>query len=487
MSFARPRSIVRLVLLGFAAVALPLIAAVITAVVQVDRLARTGQLAVLAAEAATQESRTILENLTAMERSLGQYYVLGDRDFYRTYVGRRRAFEAAARHLAQLDLGEGPYRQLTALLEAEKNVNRRLLIADRPAFADASMVSPTFAVLHERSRDILAENSKRIAVEANTTREAAAELQRTLLLQAAAAVPVALFLAGLFVVLITRPLRQLDNQIRRLGAGSFGEAVAVRGPRDLEELGHRLDWLRRRVLELEEQKTTFLRHISHELKTPLTSIREGAELLLDERTRGLNAEQKDIASIMRDSSQQLQRLIEDLLEFGKHQTPRVEARSREPVVLEQIIRRTLERHSLGRTAKNLHVDLHLQPAEVAGDDKQMSIIVDNLLSNAIKYTPAGGEIRVSLATDGEWATLEVTDSGPGVAPEERERVFEPFYQGNAPYAGPVQGTGLGLTIARQYVQAHNGSIEILDSAQGNGACVRIRLPCADRMQHDSVG
>jgi two-component system sensor histidine kinase GlrK len=487
VSFSRPRSIVRLVLLGFTAVALPLMAAVITAVVQVDRLARSGQMAVLSAAAATQESRAILENLTAMERSLGQYYVLGDRDFHRTYLGRRSAFEAAAHRLAQLDAAKTPHHRLTALLQAEAGVNSRLLIGGRPAFADAGMVSPSFAGLHEQARDILAESSQRIAVEADRTREAAAGLQRTLLLQAAAAVPVALLLAGLFVVLITRPLRQLDSQIRRLGSGSFDAAVAVKGPRDLEELGRRLDWLRRRVLELEEQKTAFLRHISHELKTPLTSIREGAELLLDDRTRGLNAEQKDIAAIMRDSSQQLQRLIEDLLEFGKHQTPRMEALRREPVALHEVIRRTVDLHSLGRTAKNLRIDLRLQPLQVAGDEKQLRIIVDNLLSNAIKYTPAGGEIQVSLVQEGEGAVLEVTDSGPGVAPEDRERVFEPFYQGKAPYAGPVQGTGLGLTIAKQYAQAHDGSIEILDSAHGRGARVRIRLPRAGRLRDTAAG
>jgi two-component system sensor histidine kinase GlrK len=486
MSFARPRSIVRLILLGFAAVAVPLIAAVVTAVVQVDRLAQSGQQAVFAAESATQQSRALVENLTEMERSLGRYYVLRDRDDYQRYLGRRKSFIASANALARLDVGEGPRRQLKELLATEARVKHRLVAADRPAFTDASMVPPSFADLHEQAREILAESSKRISVEANKTREASAELQRTLLLQAAAAVPIALLLAGLFAVLIARPIRQLDNQIRRLGSGSFSEEVSVTGPRDIEELGRRLDWLRRRVLELEEQKTTFLRHISHELKTPLTSIREGAELLLDERSRELNAEQKDIASIMRDSSHQLQRLIEDLLEFGKHQTPPVEPLRRDAVALDQIVKRTLDSHSLGRTAKNIRIDLKLEPVQVAGDEKQLRIVVDNLLSNAIKYTPAGGDIQVSLAKQDDAAILEVADNGPGVAPEDRERVFEPFYQGKAPYAGPVQGTGLGLTIAKQYVHAHHGSIEILGPESG-GACIRIRLPRADGLRSPAAG
>lgn len=490
MSLARPRSILRLILIGFAAVALPLIAAVITATVQVDRLAQTGRQAILDAEIATQQSRAIAENLNAMERSLGQYYVFADRDFYRTYLSKRNAFNAAAAKLGRLNLGAESRQRLQALLQAEGGVNTQLIeYSRRAAFVDPGLVPPAFAKLHEQAREILAESSRRIALEANKTKDDSARLQRTLLLQAAAFVPVALFLAGVFVVLINRPLKQIDNEIHRLGSGNFSGEVTVKGPQDIEELGRRLDWLRRRVLELEEQKTAFLRHISHELKTPLTSIREGAELLLDERTRDLNPEQKDIALIMRDSSQQLQRLIEDLLEFGKRQIPRVETR-REPVALESLVRRALDSHSLGRTAKNLRFALDLEPVQVAGDEKQLRIVVDNLLSNAIKYTPVGGEIRVRLAAEDGCVTLEVADSGPGIDPTDRERVFEPFYQGKAPYVGPVQGTGLGLTIARQHVQAHDGSIEILDTKDpaaspedsNKGARIRIRLPVDGGLQ-----
>jgi two-component system sensor histidine kinase GlrK len=476
MSFFRPRSIMRLILLGFAAVAIPLIAAVVIGVVKVDRLAQTGQQAVLDAEAATRQSRAIVENLTGMERSLGQYYVLSDRDFFLNYLARRKAFKAAADQLANLDIGKSPYKRLMELLAEEQNVNQRLLGTNgQLRMADTTVVSPAFAVLHDHARNILTESSQRIAYEANKTREASAELQRTLLLLAAAVVPVTIVLACVFVVLITRPLRQIDNEIRRLGSGRFDEVVSVRGPQDLQELGKRLDWLRRRVLELEEQKTAFLRHISHELKTPLTSIREGAELMLDERTRGLNEEQKEIVSIMRDSSQQLQRLIEDLLEFGKKQTPGLEPRH-EAVPFERIVRRALESHSLGRTAKQLTFDLQLTPATLAGDENQLRVIVDNLLTNAIKYTPAGGKICIALTMEDEGLALEVTDSGPGIDPEERQRVFEPFYQGRALYVGPVQGTGLGLTIAQQYVHAHGGRIEILESPTGSGARIRVFFP-----------
>ncbi len=477
MSFARPRSIVRLIVIAFAAVAVPLIAAVVTAVVQVDRLAQRGRHAVIEAQIATQASRELVEHLTAMERSLGQYHVLRDRDFYTTYAARRTAFFAAVRRLSSLDLGAARGDRLRAIIDAENELNSQLLTPQgQPVTRPAAYVVARWNALNSQARAILAESTKLIEVEADNARRAAENLQRSLVLLTAAAIPVALLLGILFFVLITRPLRRIDGEIRRLGSGDFSSPVSIRGPQDLEELSSRLDWLRRRIVELEEQKANFLRHISHELKTPLTSIREGSELLMDESHHQLSQEQKEIAQIMRESSQHLQRLIEDLLEFGKTQVPRSGAPRKEPLRLDEIVRSAFDSHALGRTAKGVRSQIVLDPVTVAGDPDQLRIVVDNLLSNAIKYTPSGGELDVALsARDGD-ACLEVSDNGPGVAPEERERVFEPFYQGSAPYAGYVQGTGLGLTIARQYVTAHAGRIEIVDSRFGKGACVRVVLP-----------
>jgi two-component system sensor histidine kinase GlrK len=480
VSFARPRSIVRLILLGFVAVAVPLIAAVVTAVVQVDQLAQRGRRAVLDAEIATQASRALAENLTAMERSLGQYYVLGDRDFYRTYLARRDAFFRSISTLSQIDLGVERREALNRLIESEDRLNRQLLTPQGNTVhpIQARDISAQWASLNAQARAILAKSSQLIEIEANNARKAAEDLQRTLVFQTAAAVPVAVLLAVLFFVLITRPLRTIGGEIRRLGSGDFGTAVSIRGPQDLEELGSTLDWLRRRIVELEEQKTTFLRHISHELKTPLTSIREGAELLCDDSQHHLTHEQKEIAEIMRDSTQHLQRLIEDLLEFGRTQIPKAIAPRKQAVRLDEVVQRELESQTLGRASKAIRVTERVQPLVLPGDPDQLRIVVDNLLSNAIKYTPPGGELDVALELRDGAAVFEVSDSGPGVDPDERQLVFEPFYQGKALYAGYVQGTGLGLTIARQYVAAHEGSIEIRESRFGKGACFRVTIPHA---------
>ncbi len=477
MRLLRPRSIVRLVLLGFAAVAIPLMAAVITAVLQVDRLAQSNRQAVLDAEIATHESRALIEHLTGMERSFGQYQVLGDRDFYLNYLSSRSGFDSAARRLISLDLGEALKEQLRSLIATEDALHAALLTPDGRLAETASLprAADQWARLHSQARAILSGSSELIARHANKARDESARLQRTLLLQAAAAVPVAVLLGLVFVVLIARPLREIDAEIRRLGAGDFTETVQVRGPQDLEELGRRLDWLRRRILELEEQKALFLRRISHELKTPLTTLREGSELLLDEGAARLDPEQREIAQIMRESGQHLQRLIEDLLQFGRTQTPLPEP-PRARVALDELVRSAIDQHSLGRTAKGLRLDAQLAPVSIQGDANQLRTVVDNLLSNAIKYTPPHGTIAVALATEGDQITLQVADDGPGIDPDERTSVFDPFFQGRAPYVGHVQGTGLGLTIAKQYVEAHDGRIEVCDSPLGRGACLRVRFP-----------
>ena len=109
------------------------------------------------------------------------------------------------------------------------------------------------------------------------------------------------------------------------------------------------------------------------------------------------------------------------------------------------------------------------------DENKLEAIVDNLLSNAIKFSPAGGTIRVQLRRRGPDVVVDVMDEGPGIFPEDRGRVFEPFYQGGSEYTGPVKGTGLGLAIVREYVNAHNGSVEII--VDGNpGAHLRVILP-----------
>src|SRR4029079_19500091 len=150
--------------------------------------------------------------------------------------------------------------------------------------------------------------------------------------------PVVIFLVIGFTILIARPIRQIDEAIRRLGQADFAVPVRVGGPEDLQHLGQQLDWMRQRLADLEQQKNRFLRHMSHELKTPLTALREGAELLSEEVVGKLTPEQREIAEILRNNSIELQKLIEDLLSSGQSQSRKVTV-DLEPVDIRQVIER----------------------------------------------------------------------------------------------------------------------------------------------------
>ena len=167
--------------------------------------------------------------------------------------------------------------------------------------------------LVDLSQSMLAASSQLTQRAIERLQVTATRARETWLWLALATAAIAAALATFFAVLISRPIRQLDLAIRQMGTADFTHAIIVNGPQDLRYVGQRLEWLRTRLRDLEEQQTRFLRHVSHELKTPLTAVREGAELLRDEVGGKLTREQQDIVRIVRENTLSLQKLIEDLL------------------------------------------------------------------------------------------------------------------------------------------------------------------------------
>ena len=473
MKFYRPKSILRLILTGFFLVTLPLVIALVVATVAVDRMVGHSQNALLQSVLVTQGSQVLVEAITAMERNARQYQVLGDKVLLNVYDENHTRFVDTARSLELLELEAEQSRLLEELRigEHELHVLLQSYAHDAPEIADAL---PAFTGLAENARQILINNQYLISRGVEQIQDKARGVQRLLVMQAVALVPLALLLTIFFAYLITRPIRQVDQVIRRLGDGEFSAPVAIKGPRDLERLGARLDWLRTRLLDLEQEKTKFLQHISHELKTPLTTIREGAELLNEQVVGDLNDQQREIAGILHDNSLQLQKLIEDLLNFSNLRSVSSPVFC-DRVELKPLIEDVLEDHKLALLSRKLEVQPSLQRVSVSGDREKLRILMDNLVSNAIKYSPDGSSLVVSLSASGSDAVLDVSDAGPGIPDGERERVFEAFYQGAPASKGHVRGTGLGLSIAREYAQAHGGDIRVLDSDEA-GAHLQVVLP-----------
>lgn len=479
-----PRSFLKFILLSFLLVSLPLLYALAELLLSVDRLASQSREEVLQAAQAARTSRLFFEQATTLERIVRQQIILEDPALLEDYAKVGQEFRATGAQLAMLPLEETERGTLERLLESEVRLARRLS-APRTGSEGAAELADGFASLVEGAQSMLGASAQLTQRAIERLQETATDARETWLWLALATAAIALGLAILFAVLIARPIRQLDLAIRQMGTADFTHAIVVNGPQDLRYVGQRLEWLRTRLRELEEQQTRFLRHVSHELKTPLTAVREGAELLRDEVGGKLTREQQDIVRIVRENTLSLQKLIEDLLKW--HQTREVEPATVGPVELPEIIRRVLREQKLAALARMIAFETRLEPAVVTGDAERLRTVVDNLVSNAIKYSPRSGTIDVDLrARDGR-AVLEVVDGGPGVAPADRERVFESFYQGPPPADGRVKGSGLGLAIAREYAIAHGGRIEALGRSDGaRGARFRFTLPLAAGVRAGTV-
>lgn len=474
-----PNSIIQLILAGFLLAVLPLVVALIYAVVSVDRLAEQSQRVVSHAVKATQGSRTLIEQITLMERNVRQYHVLRDETLLHAYRENRKQFVLTLDWLEELPL-PGGMRELLHQLAVEEGSFYDLVNGGAPEVVQGEVALDVFSSLAGKAQRVLEQSQSLIDSEVERTQASAERAQQNLLLQASALVPLALLLLILFVVLITRPLQRLDDEIRRLGGGDFSRPVTLSGPRDLRQLGERLDWMRSRLLEVEEEKLRFLRHLSHELKTPLTTLREGSELLGEEIPGPLNDKQREIVDLLCSNAVQLQRLIEDLLKFNTITQRGGSALNLEPLRFDEVVKTLLSEYKVVAMSRQIRFEGKLAPLQMEGDREKLRVVVDNLVSNAIKFSPRNGRIQVRLLEMRNFAVLDVRDQGPGVEQEQRERVFEAFYQGSAPYTGHVKGSGLGLSIAREYVVAHGGTIKIMDSQAG--AHLRVVLPLQQELK-----
>ncbi len=471
-----PRSFLKFILLGFLLVSLPLVYALVELIFSLDRLQQQGQEAVQQAAQAGRASRQLFEQSSTLERVVRQYLILEDAALLDDYGRVRQEFRATARQLSLLPLSKDQLALLDQLGDNEARLNA-LLRAPQKTPQTQTQLADGYAKLADGAQAFLGATNDLTERAIEQLQDIAAQGRQKWRYLAYATAAIALALAILFAVLIARPIRQLDQAIRQMGTADFTHRIEVNGPQDLRYLGQRLEWLRSRLSDLEAQQNRFLRHVSHELKTPLTAVREGAELLRDNVGGKLSPEQRDIVRIVRDNTLSLQKLIEDLLTY--HQTKAMEPQTLGPVFLPDVIRRVVKEHKLAALARIVSFEAKLRPAMVIGDGEKIRTIVDNLVSNAIKYSPRSGTITLNLAADKGFAVLDVIDQGHGIDSEERQHIFESFYQGKPPSEGRVKGSGLGLAIAREYALAHGGRIEVLDRPEGqSGAHFRLWLPLA---------
>ncbi len=467
-----PRSFLKLLVAGFLLVALPLASALTYSAWTMESLAEQARDAVFNAAQAARASRSLVNRISSIERVAQQYLVLADPELVADYARIRKSFKLVAGELFRLQLDAEQLVALNRTIDQEQQLFE-LLTATPRAGLNAAQVGKRSGELAETAYEVLAISYVIADREVEQLRMASEGVRERMLLVLFATISLALVTALVLTRLIARPIRQLDAAIRQLGSADFSRPIRVSGPDDLQDLGERLDWLRRRLTELEAQRNRFLRHVSHELKTPLTALREGTELLHDGVGGTLAPQQKMVVSILRENSVKLQRMIEELLDY-QHALHAAATLERQPVALEVLLREVADVHQLEAQAKQQTVALDVSPASIDADGEKLRTVFDNLVGNALKFTPEGGKISLVLKDEQESVRVEVIDNGPGVPPDERRSIFDTFFRGRAKSGGRVEGSGLGLAIAREFVQAHGGTIGV--ASDGGGSRFSVVLP-----------
>ncbi len=460
-------------LIGFTIVAAPLLFAIVNAAVQMNRLSNRSEQLVVHGMQGTRNNQRLFEEIGALERTARLYQIIPSAELLDVYARNQQRLAGTIEELLALPLD--PQSQLDA--RALRSDAERLWAELKSAGPNSSRVAElinSYPQMSDLASTISNHVSAQIDRELGSLQLAAQLAQQKLFWQTLLLVPMTLAVVAVFTYLFGRPIRAIDRAISELGRGTFSRPIAIRGPADLERLATQLDWLRMRLLELAQEKNRFLRHMSHELKTPLANIREGTELLMDGAVGELESAQREVMGILRENSMKLQRLIENLLSFSAWQAKSVGLEVSE-FKLRPLIKSVLENQQLTLIAQRVRLDVQVEDLAPLADRGKVRLILDNLLSNAVKFTPRGGTISIHARRDREQLVLDVMDSGPGIPDAERKRIFEAFYQGKTPQGGHVKGTGIGLSVVTEFVNAHDGSIEILESPSG-GAHFRVRLP-----------
>jgi len=460
-------------LIGFTIVAAPLLFAIVNAAVQMNRLSNRSEQLVVHGIQGSRNNQNMFEEIGALERTARLYQIIGNTELLDVYTRNHERLTATVHELLTLPLDAQSQADAQALLDETDRLSTALRSA-HPNSPRMAEVINGFPHLSERASSVSTHISSQIDRELAGLQIAGERAQQRLFWQTLLLVPMTLAVVGVFTYLFGRPIRAIDRAISELGRGTFSRPIAINGPADLERLAAQLEWLRGRLLELAQEKNRFLRHMSHELKTPLANIREGTELLMDGAVGELQSAQREVAAILRENGMKLQRLIENLLSFSAWAAKSVGLEVTE-FKLRPLVKSVLENQQLTLIAQRVRLDVQVEDLAPSADRGKVRLILDNLLSNAIKFTPRGGTISMHARGERDQLIFDVIDSGPGIPADERNRIFEAFYQGKTPQGGHVKGTGIGLSVVTEFVNAHGGSIEIFEAKAG-GAHFRVRLP-----------
>lgn len=451
-----------MVVLGFFCALMPLCVAIFFTIQTLGELSEQNRTVARLVVDITRLGEEIQRDTLELERRARQYLALADADLAVLFERERMSLQQDLEKLLLLQSGmPGESPDITGLLTLLARLNMSGdQVPDQVFLAglieeNRDRMEHAFTLITERSMAIDKWLEASVEQLLDTNSEDAAALRDYLIAQLSLLAAATLALLIFFSYRINKPLDKLAREIQQLGTRGLGQRIEIDGPMELRELGSKLEWLRQRLNESEEDKQKFLRHISHELKTPLASLREGTDLLAEHVPGRLSHQQQEIVDIVRLNGIELQRLIENLVDINR--MPQQESQVDE-INLQELWDDLISHYRISLDNKNLQLRVTNSVQNWRADRYKLRIALDNLLSNAVNYTPEGGVIDVVWYAKDATLVMDVANTGVAIPAEDSERVFEPFYQSVAQRTGPIKGSGIGLSVARECMESQGGQL-----------------------------
>jgi two-component system sensor histidine kinase GlrK len=289
-----------------------------------------------------------------------------------------------------------------------------------------------------------------------------------------------IFIVAISIVItinITKPLSVMKKKTREIAKGEFGGDLKLSSSPEIKELAHALNSMCAKLKEIDKMKSDFFSLMSHELRTPLTSIREGTNLLMESfKAEEITKDQKKLLVIMTEESNRLIKLVNSLLDLSKMEAGMMVYNFTRADLIPLINRVTREIEPLAET-KNIKIEVQAgkELPLIKIDGEGMLKVLRNLIGNAVKFTPDSGYVRVLAQTIEQGVKVSVEDTGSGISKESLTSIFDKFQQGILTHSNKIKGTGLGLFIAKQIINAHGGRIWA-ESTVGQGSTFAFVLP-----------
>jgi signal transduction histidine kinase len=298
-----------------------------------------------------------------------------------------------------------------------------------------------------------------------------------------ASIGLALLLGYAISASLIVPVRKIEERLGEIASGDFSGTVSVVNRDELGTLANNLNHMNEELNTLYEQleaanrhKSEFLAHMSHELRTPLNAIIGFSEMLKEQYFGELNEKQMEYSMDIHSSGKHLLSLINDILDLSKVEAGRMELDVAEfdlPLAIENAL--TLIKERAARHGINLDLKVDEELECFHGDERKFKQILVNLLTNAVKFTPEGGRISVDAGKSNGVVQISVADTGVGIAPDDQGRIFEEFRQARGDVTRKAEGTGLGLTLTKKFIELHGGKIWV-ESELGKGSTFTFTLP-----------